>query len=112
MLTSIKTNMADTTQGQPSRRKRNANTSHTAEVFRDALKVKRLRKKATILGTEEKPVVGQTPDQLVADHEWASLIHNFEHEAEAHAGDAEDELWERLGSTRWLKDTEEGLDPV
>lgn len=49
-------------------------------------------------------------DELVADHEWEALLHNFEHETDelspgggGGGGEEGEELWERLSSTRWLK---------
>ncbi len=78
----------------------------TANLFRDASKVKNLRKQKTILGTEEDVMDASVTDELVADHEWESLLHTFEPEAgELHVGGEEesDDLWERLSTTRWLK---------
>lgn len=78
----------------------------TATLFRDASKVKNLRKKTTISAAEEELMDAAVTDELVADHEWESLLHTFEPEAgELHVGGEEesDDLWERLSSTRWLK---------
>lgn len=90
----------------PSKRQRKGRAANAADVFRDALKVKRLRKTETVM--ESAPGAGVNPvpggGELMPDHEWAALIHTFEHEAEAHASSVEDELWDRLSSTRWLKD--------
>ena len=50
--------------------------------------------------------------ELIAPHEWASLLNNIENHAdETHVGGEvlgevelfSDELWERLSSTRWIK---------
>lgn len=77
----------------------------TANLFRDAANVKNLRKRKTIQGDEEELMDASVTDELIADHEWESLLHTFEYEAdELSPGDAEsDDLWERLSSTRWLK---------
>ena len=101
-MTSTTQRMADK---NPSKRQRKGRALNTADVFRDALKVKRLRKTETVM--DAAPGVNAAPGngELMPDHEWAALIHTFEHEAEAHASsDVEDELWKRLSSTRWLKD--------
>ncbi len=58
-----------------------------------------------------------TKQELVAPHEWASMLNAPENESEepavsvpgvvseeANELDAADELWERLSSTRWIKD--------
>jgi hypothetical protein len=50
--------------------------------------------------------------ELIAPHEWASLLNNIESEPDdTHVGGevlgevelASDDLWERLSSTRWIK---------
>lgn len=54
--------------------------------------------------------------ELIAPHEWASLLNAPENETEdTYIGspdglaelDAADELWERLSSTRWIKEPKE-----
>lgn len=88
--------------------KRSPNTAvMTANLFREVAKVKNLRKRKTIVGTEEELLDASVTDELVADHEWESMLHTFEPETDElspGAGGAEsDDLWERLSSTRWLK---------
>lgn len=79
----------------------------TADLFRDVAKVKNLRKRKTRAETEEDVMDASVTDELVADHEWESMLHTFEPEADElapGAGGAEsDDLWERLSTTRWLK---------
>ena len=78
----------------------------TANLFREVAKVKNLRKRKTTVGDEDLMDASVT-DELVADHEWESMLHTFEPEADElspGAGGAEsDDLWERLSTTRWLK---------
>ena len=80
----------------------------TAKLFRDASKVKNLQKRTANTEAEDElelPVAGE----LVAEHEWESMLHTFEPEADelspGTGGAASDDLWERLSSTRWLKST-------
>ena len=65
------------------------------------------------IGASE-PVRKSTPmkQELVAPHEWASLLNNIESESDETRvggevmGEVElvsDDLWERLSSTRWIK---------
>jgi hypothetical protein len=82
----------------------------TAKLFRDAAGIKKVRKRKTILGSEDLAMDASVTDELVADHEWEALLQPFEQETDAlspGAGgleeDGGDELWERLSSTRWLK---------
>jgi hypothetical protein len=56
-----------------------------------------------------KNAVEASPQELVAPHEWAGLLHNFESDNTASAATAIDseteseDLWEKLSSTRWIK---------
>ncbi len=79
----------------------------TANLFRDVAKVKNLRKRKASDGAAEDMLDASVTDELVADHEWESMLHTFEPEADElspGAGGAEsDDLWERLSTTRWLK---------
>ena len=79
----------------------------TAALFREVAKVKKVRKEKTIVGAESGIMDASVTDELVADHEWESMLHTFEPEADelspGTGGAESDDLWERLSTTRWLK---------
>ena len=95
----------DGVRAQPGGMRRGESPVMTAKLFRDAANVKNVRKQKTILGTDEEAADASV--ELVADHEWEALLHNFDQETDDLSNSADlderEELWERLSSTRWLK---------
>lgn len=107
MLTSIGPNNFKESGGGSNKRKRRKTLAGPLDIFREVSKVRPLRKNKAVFDAEEEHVDANHTGELVADHEWGALIDTFEPDGEAPVASTaeEDELWERLSSTRWLKST-------
>ena len=77
MNTSVQTIMAEP-RPRPNKPK---GRSAQDGLYADAAKVKSLRKRRSIMSGENETLDGPLQDELVADHEWASLLHAFDNEA-------------------------------
>jgi hypothetical protein len=110
MMTTSREHLAGSPHsGREKQRKAGPAAESTTHIFREAMKVRQLRKRKTQMGDGEPVVDAPVDQELVADHEWDALLHAFDTEpGELPPGDGVDEhdaLWERLSSTRWLKQT-------
>lgn len=106
MLTSEKKNVSGNQDFAPSNQRKGGLVAKAAGLFQEASKVRRLPKKKTTLWNSENIMDASVSEELVADHEWETLLDTFENEGDELVGDAEEhDLWERLSSTRWLKAT-------
>jgi hypothetical protein len=98
--------------GHPKKKRAAPRTVRASALFRDVEKVKKLRKGKTSLAVDKNAAVDAPVEeqQLVADHEWDALLHTFEPEGEELPSrriiQEEEDLWQRLNTTRWLKESD------
>ncbi|HLX63033.1 MAG TPA: hypothetical protein VKX17_17315 [Planctomycetota bacterium] len=77
-----------------------------ANLFREQGIVKNAKDSKVIKAAQNDDAVDvPVSDELVADHEWESLVQTFDPEPDElpHVAADEEDLWEKLSSTRWLK---------
>ena len=92
------------------------NKLESTEMKKRIDKQSRLRYGKRASSTKRSSVESDSrPQELMTPHEWKSMLHNIENQAapaeirarppsSAELDRADEELWERLSSTRWIKE--------